>query len=127
MMLMIMVFMVMMIVMVLMMVAMMIFRVIVFVGANLWIAKSVVIFGFPFNYPYGIYRTVTDAGTKTVAIGIGDKLCLAIYHLYCTFGAGICTLSAAITFFFIYLDDFSQHLSPCGFVNALRVVPERNL
>jgi len=43
-------------------------------------------------------------------------LCFAAYHFNCTFVAGGCTGAAAITFFFINSNDFSNHtLTPFQF------------
>jgi hypothetical protein len=60
----------------------------------------------PFDHFQGVIRAFPQAGSQTIAIKLGHESCLPVYDPESSFSAGGYTYPAAITFFFIDLNDF---------------------
>jgi hypothetical protein len=71
--------------------------------------RLIEIIGIPLDDGDGVLGTVTEAGTETVAEVIGSKSRLAVDDGDGPFGAGRHAQSAAVAFFFVNLDNFSDH------------------
>ena len=67
--------------------------------------------GLPLLKSYSSCRTCRKTVAQTVAVIFTKQFCFTIYNSNCTFVAGAGTEPAAVAFFFIYMNDFSDHES----------------
>src|SRR5699024_6466373 len=64
---------------------------------------------FPFFKSYSACRTCRQAIAKTVAIVFTQKLCFSVNHADSAFMTCVCTCSASVALFFIYVNNLSYH------------------
>jgi hypothetical protein len=65
--------------------------------------------GIPLDDGDGILRAVAETGAETIAEVISREPCLAVDNGDGAFGAGRHAQSATIAFFFVNLNNFSDH------------------
>ena len=70
----------------------------------------VVVCSFPLFKGDSTRRACRKAVSKTVAVIITQQFGFAVYHADGTFVAGFGAQTAAIAFFFIYGNNFSDHI-----------------
>jgi hypothetical protein len=67
-------------------------------------------FSFPLNDLQGIHGAVSYAGSKAVAVIVGNQFCFSIHKLNCPLCTGFNALPATVTFYFIYFNDLPLSL-----------------
>jgi len=71
--------------------------------------RAVVLGGLALGEGDGVRRTGRQAVAQSVAVVVAEQLGLAVHHADGPFVAGRGTGAAAVTFFFVYMDNFPFH------------------